>query len=96
MHYRISQLEFERTRSDQALELLPGIAPLIALAEQRRALQPLLPEQAKHLLTQATDAMLRSRKALETQKGVSPVVALRAAKLLSALRSLMAARRAVT
>ena len=87
LHYRISQLEFERTRSDQALELLPGIAPLIALAEQRRALQPLLPEQAKHLLTQATDAMLRSRKALETQKGVSPVVALRAAKLLSALRS---------
>ena len=71
LNYRISQLEFERTRSDQALELLPGIAPLIELAEQRRALKPLLPEQAKHLLTQATDALLRSRKALETQKPAS-------------------------
>ncbi|HWR96413.1 MAG TPA: DUF885 domain-containing protein [Arenimonas sp.] len=86
LNYRLSQLDFERTRADQALELLPGIAPLIDLAEQRRALKPLQPEQAKRLISEAGEALQKKQAALGKQDGVSPVVALRAAKLLQGFR----------
>jgi uncharacterized protein (DUF885 family) len=86
LNYRITQLDFERTRYGQALELLPGIAPLIDLAEQRRAHRPLQHEQAKRLITDAADALRKNRDTLQQQAGVSPVVALRAAKLLQGFR----------
>lgn len=86
LNHRLSQLDFERTRTDQALQLLPGIAPLIDLAEQRRALKPLQPEQANRLIADAADALRKNQTALQKQTGVSPVVALRAAKLLHGFR----------
>lgn len=85
--YRLQQLDFERTRHDEALALLPEVAPLIDLAEQRRALKPVLPLQARRLI-EAADASLRSKQAgLQADAaGTSPVVALRAARLLAAFR----------
>lgn len=86
LNYRLSLLDFERKRAEQALQLLPGIAPLIELAEQRRALKPLQPEQAQRLIADATGALQKSQTTLAKQPGVSPVVALRAAKLLQQFR----------
>ena len=86
LNYRLSQLDFERKRTDQALQLLPGITPLIDLAEQRRALLPLQAEQAKNLISNATEALQKNQKVLAKQAGISPIVALRAAKLLQVFR----------
>jgi hypothetical protein len=86
LNYRLGQLDFDRRRADQALDLLPGIAPLIDLAEQRRALLPLVPLQAKRLITDAAEALQKKQAALGKQDGISPVVALRAAKLLQGFR----------
>lgn len=86
LNYRLRQLDFERKRTDQALQLLPGIAPLIELTEQRRALLPLQVEQAKQLIIDATNALQNNLKKLSKQVDVSPIVALRAAKLLQAFR----------
>jgi uncharacterized protein (DUF885 family) len=86
LNYRLSQLDFERKRNNQALALLPGIAPLIDLAEQRRALLHLQPEQAKQLIINATEALQKNQITLAKQTGVSPIVALRAAKLLQTFR----------
>jgi Bacterial protein of unknown function (DUF885) len=87
LQYRLQQLDFDRKRTDAALQLLPGIAPLIALAEQRRALRPLLPEHAKRLIVEASQA-LRDKELELRGNGtpVSPIVALRAAKLLAGFR----------
>ncbi len=87
LNYRLSQLDFERKRADQALQLLPNIAPLIDLAEQRRAHLPLQPERAKQLIIEATEALQKNQKILAKQTGISPIVALRAAKLLLAFRA---------
>lgn len=87
LDYRLKQLDFERARQNAALDLLPKIAPLIALAEQRRALHPLNAEHAGKLITQATEALQASGTALRADsRSVSPVVALRASRLLSAFR----------
>ncbi len=86
LNYRLIQLDFERKRFDQALQLLPSIAPLIDLAEQRRALLPLQPEQAKKLIINATEALQKTQNNLSNQTNVSPIVALRAAKLLQTFR----------
>lgn len=86
LNHRLSQLDFDRARADQALQLLPGIAPLIDLAEQRRALKPLQPEQAGRLIAEAADALRKNQTALQDRTDVSPVVALRAAKLLQGFR----------
>jgi hypothetical protein len=84
--YRLKQLDFERQRADLALQLLPGISPLIELAEQRRDHKPLLPAQANRLITEATAALQNNQSSLKTPSIVSPVVALRAARLLQGFR----------
>jgi len=84
--YRLKQLDFERQRADLALQLLPGIPPLIALAEQRRDHKPLLPAQANRLISEATAALQKSQTSLKNPSNVSPVVALRAARLLQGFR----------
>ncbi len=85
--YRLQQLDFERKRHDEALSLLPELAPLIDLAEQRRALKPLLPLQAKRLIEAAEAALQAEQAGLQADSSrVSPIVALRAARLLSAFR----------
>lgn len=87
LQYRLQQLDFNRKRYDAALQLLPGIAPLIALAEQRRALRPILPEHAKRLIVEASNALRDNELKLKRQgSDVSPIVALRAAKLLAGFR----------
>ncbi len=84
--YKITQLDFENTRNQQALELLPGIAPLIALAEQRRALMPLQPVLSETLLTSAAELLQNQQTVLSKQNTASPIVALRASKLLNTFR----------
>lgn len=87
MNHRLDLLGFERRRQDEALQLLPGVAALIALAEQRRALEPLHPAKARHLIVTATEALNKSQERLRNDSpGVSPVVALRAARLLDSFR----------
>lgn len=88
MQHRLNLLEFESRRQDEALLLLPGVPALIELAEQRRALMPLHPAKAKHLIVAATEALKKSQDHLRSDPAdVSPVVALRAAKLLDGFRS---------
>ena len=88
LRYRLEQLDFSHQRNQQALALLPGVAPLIDMAEQRRALQPVLPMQAQRLLQAATLALKANETALrDAGQPVSPAVALRASKLLSAFRN---------
>jgi uncharacterized protein (DUF885 family) len=84
--YRLQQLDFERQRADLALQLLPGIPPLIELAEQRRDHKPLLPAQANRLITEATAALQKNQSSLKNPSNLSPVVALRAARLLQGFR----------
>ena len=86
LNYRLSQLDFERTRNAQALTLLPEVAPLIALAEQRRALMPLDAGKAKQLIDHAASALKADETRLRGNASASPVIALRAARLLSAFR----------
>ena len=69
LQYRLQQLDFDRKRHDAALQLLPGIAPLIALAEQRRALRPLLPEHAKRLIVEASQALRDNELELRRKRG---------------------------
>lgn len=88
MNHRLNLLAFETRRQDEALLLLPGVPALIALAEQRRALLPLHPAKAKHLIASATEDLQQSEKRLRSDSaGVSPVVALRAARLLDGFRA---------
>ncbi len=86
LNFRLMQLDFDRKRFDQALQLLPNIGPLIDLAEQRRALLPLQPEQAKKLIINATEALQKNQKSLAKQPSISPIIALRAVKLLQTFR----------
>jgi uncharacterized protein (DUF885 family) len=87
LNYRLSQLDFERTRNAQALKLLPEVAPLIDMAEQRRALVPLDAGRARHLIERADSALRANETHLRNNKSTSPVIALRAARLLSAFRA---------
>ncbi|MBP6309341.1 MAG: DUF885 family protein [Arenimonas sp.] len=87
LNYKITQLDFESLRNQQALELLPGIAALIELAEQRRALQPFDPKNAETLLDNAYQLLKKQQTALSKKNTASPIVALRASKLLSAFRT---------
>ncbi|MFY8061884.1 MAG: hypothetical protein ACOVMK_10110, partial [Arenimonas sp.] len=57
LNYRLKQLDFERARNTQALALLPEVEPLIAMAEQRRALKPLDAKKSKQLIERATGAL---------------------------------------
>ena len=77
LSYRLSQLDFERTRNAQALTLLPEVAPLIALAEQRRALMPLDAGKAKRLIDRAASALKADESRLRGNPSASPVIALR-------------------
>jgi uncharacterized protein (DUF885 family) len=86
LNHQITQLDFETARNQQALELLPGIAPLIELAEQRRALLPLQPVLSAKLLDEATELLQKQQSALTNNNSTSPIVALRASKLLKAFR----------
>lgn len=86
LNYKLSQLDFENTRNQQALELLPGIAALIEIAEQRRALLPLQPVTSEKLLTSATELLKNQKSTLTKQNTASPIVALRASKLLNTFR----------
>ena len=86
LNYRLSQLDFERARNAQALKLLPEVPPLIDMAEQRRALRPLDADNAKQLIERATRALHENETLLRRGKPASPVIALRAARLLSAFR----------
>lgn len=86
--HRIMLLEFETKRQSEALQLLPGLPPLIELAEQRRALKPLHPEQAKRLINDAIESLKVSQDRLtKDPAGVSPTLAFRAAKLLDGFRN---------
>jgi uncharacterized protein (DUF885 family) len=88
MKHRLMLLEFETKRQSEALQLLPGLSPLIELAEQRRALKPLNPEQAKRLINDAIKALKTSQDRLtKDSSGVSPTLAFRAAKLLDGFRN---------
>ncbi|WP_297799073.1 DUF885 domain-containing protein [Arenimonas sp. GDDSR-1] len=84
--YRLSQLDFEHARNAEALKLLPEVAPLIALAEQRRALMPLDAARARQLIDRAASALTAEESRLRSAPAPSPVIALRASKLLSAFR----------
>ena len=87
MNHRLSLLAFESRRQAEALQLLPGVPALIDLAEQRRALKPLHPARAKYLIAAATESLKKSQAQLSGDStGVSPVVALRAARLLDGFR----------
>ena len=86
LNYRLSQLDFEHMRNAQALALLPEVAPLIAMSEKRRALMPLDAGKAKRLIDRAASALKADETELRGNASVSPVIALRAAKLLSAFR----------
>jgi uncharacterized protein (DUF885 family) len=85
LNYRLKQLDFERARNAQALALLPEVEPLIAMAEQRRALKPIDAEKSKRLIERAAGA-LQANEARLRNNPASPVIALRASKLLSAFR----------
>lgn len=87
LNYKMTQLDFESQRNQQALELLPGIAALIELAEQRRALQPLDSKNAETLLDNAHQLLKKQQTTLTKKNTASPIVALRASKLLSAFRA---------
>lgn len=88
MNHRLEQLAFERRRQDEALRLLPGLPPLIELAEQRRALEPLQAGKAKRLIAEADKALQAEQERLSKRPAdVSPAVAMRAARLLDAFRA---------
>ncbi|HWS40508.1 MAG TPA: DUF885 family protein [Arenimonas sp.] len=87
LNYKIAQLDFESKRNQQALEFLPGLAPLIDVAEQRRALLPLDHNKAETLINDAQKLLKNQQSALTKNNTVSPIVALRASKLLNTFRS---------
>jgi len=86
LDYRLKQLDFEHARNVQALALLPEVDALIVLAEQRRALKPLDADKAKRLIERAARALQENQDPLRSGNATSPVIALRASKLLSAFR----------
>ena len=77
LNYRLSQLDFEHMRNAQALKLLPEVAPLIAMAEKRRALMPMDAGKAKRLIDRAASALKADETELRGNASVSPVIALR-------------------
>lgn len=88
MLHRLEQLAFERKRQDEALRLLPGLPPLIDLAERRRALEPLQAGKAKRLIIEADKALQAEQERLAKRPAeASPAVAMRAARLLDAFRA---------
>ena len=91
LEHRLAQLDFERQRFVQAEPLLPGIADLIALAEERRALEPADAKASAALFTRAKDALADLDRRLEKDGAAgptaNPIVAYRAARLAEGVRS---------
>ena len=91
LRHRLERLDFERARVDAAAALLPRVDTLVALAESRRALEPLDARAAADTLNQAAAALAALDTRLEKDPGsvagASPIVAYRAARLLEGVRS---------
>ena len=89
--HQLDQMDFEHGRYVEAAALIPDVDKLVALAENRRLMQPQDPQQSAALLAEAT----RRIEALDTdvkQRGFdavsnrNPVVAYRAAQVIDAVR----------
>ncbi|MEZ5439627.1 MAG: DUF885 family protein [Lysobacteraceae bacterium] len=89
--HQLDQMDFEHGRYVEAAALIPDVDKLVALAENRRLMQPQDPQQSAALLAEAT----RRIEALDTdvkQRGFdavsnrNPVVAYRAAQAIDAVR----------
>jgi hypothetical protein len=91
LRYRLERLDFEHRRRQAAAPLLPNVERLVALAEARRALEPVDPKGAADALNQAKDALAaldaRIDKDAKAAPVADPIVAFRAARLLEAVRS---------
>jgi len=89
--YRLTQLDFERARYEQAAPLLPKVDTLIALAEARRALQYADARGSAATLDAARKALGELKARIDRNKAnapvQSPIVAFRAARLLDGVRS---------
>lgn len=88
--YRLSQLDFQRQRYEEAAPLLPRVDTLIALAEARRALEYPEGRASADTLHQARQALAELQAKLEKDPkalGSTPIVAYRAARLLEGVRA---------
>jgi hypothetical protein len=89
---RLEELEFERARHDEAAPLIPGIAPLLALAEARRSLEYADARASAQVLDRSRRALEASLKSLRTappsgKARPTAAVANRAARILDTTRA---------
>ena len=88
--YRLDQLDFARERYRQAAPLLPGVDPLIAMAEARRALAYPDARASAEQLDRSRRELVALQARLDKDPkalGASPIVANRAARLLDGVRA---------
>jgi uncharacterized protein (DUF885 family) len=91
LRHRLAELDFERARADEAAPLLPGVAPLLALAEARRQLDFTDARASAQTLDTSHKAIEAAHKQLLSappsgKNKPTAAVANRAARILDATR----------